>query len=93
MPRAIAEIGRVLRPGGLALISDFHPELAQRGGQRSFTAPDGRRFAVEHFVNFPSDFLPAFNAGFMILEDVIEPRAEIHGQTCRAVLILRGIRQ
>src|ERR1041385_387162 len=49
MRRAISEMARVLRSGGDVLISDFHPALYRNGGRRTFTAPDGTEYAVEHY--------------------------------------------
>lgn len=48
---ALAELERVLRPGGWLVLSDFHPYLARRGMQRSFVAPGGVQYAVEHYVH------------------------------------------
>lgn len=63
---ALAEIGRVLRPGGWALISDVHPDLFRAGGaqhpvQRTFTAA-GRTYAVEHYVHSAAAYAMAGQA-------------------------------
>lgn len=50
----LSEIARVLAPNGVALISDFHPFQFLRGAQRTFTAPDGRVFVVEHYSHLIS---------------------------------------
>jgi malonyl-CoA O-methyltransferase len=46
--RFMAEIGRVLRPGGTLLYSDFHPDAARAGLKRSFKDKDERTFQVAH---------------------------------------------
>lgn len=56
MQLAIQEMGRVLRPNGSALISDFHPILAWSGAQRTFTAPSGKVYAVEHHIHRYTDY-------------------------------------
>jgi malonyl-CoA O-methyltransferase len=48
---SIREIGRVLAPGGWALISDIHPSVALAGGKRTFTGDDGVMYAVEHYIH------------------------------------------
>lgn len=72
----LAEIGRVLRPGGWALLSDFHPYLVWAGAQRTFTAPDGRTYAVEHHLHSWSDYLAAASAAGLIFEAAAEPALE-----------------
>ena len=47
----LREIGRVLKPGALALISDFHPAMARSGGQRTFRDTTGELLAVEHYLH------------------------------------------
>lgn len=42
----LAEIARVLRPGGSLLYSDFHPEATRLGFRRGFRAADGQRFEL-----------------------------------------------
>jgi malonyl-CoA O-methyltransferase len=46
--RFMAEIARVLRPGGTLLYSDFHPDGARAGLKRSFKDKDERTFQVAH---------------------------------------------
>lgn len=45
-----AELARVLAPGGLLLVTDFHPDAARRGLVRSFRS-GGELLAVEHHVH------------------------------------------
>lgn len=56
---SIAEIGRVLAPGGWALISDIHPSVALAGGKRTFVGDDGVTYAVEHYVHTVEDYRKA----------------------------------
>jgi malonyl-CoA O-methyltransferase len=46
----LGAMGRVLRPGGSALISDVHPLRAWQGAQRTF-ASGGQTLAVEHHIH------------------------------------------
>jgi len=93
---AIREMGRVLRPGGTLLISDFHPYLFWIGGQRAFTAPDGRRYAVEHHPHLVADYFGALAGAGLALTGLAEPVVAIgkrdHGRGVPAVLVLRAQR-
>lgn len=44
----MAEIARVLAPGGTFLYSDFHPEAARAGLTRSFTDEQRRSYTLPH---------------------------------------------
>jgi malonyl-CoA O-methyltransferase len=44
----MAEVARVLRPGGSLLYSDFHPEAARAGMTRSFKDEDDATWTVPH---------------------------------------------
>ncbi len=44
----MAEVSRVLRPGGTLLYSDFHPEAARAGFTRSFKDQDAHTCTVPH---------------------------------------------
>ncbi len=72
--RAAGEIGRVLKPGGWALVSDFHPFVFLNGARRTFTGADGRTYAVEHYVHLYSDALESFTQAGLTVERVLEPR-------------------
>jgi malonyl-CoA O-methyltransferase len=70
---ALAEIARVLRSGGWAVISDFHPGLFLTGRQRVFTADDGKLYAVEHYPHLIAAYVTAGAAVGMRIEAVQEP--------------------
>ncbi len=87
MIRALREMERILKPGGTALISDFHPFMFLGGGRRTFTAPDGVQYAVEHYPHLISDYFAAIHSAGLTLDALTEPRAP--GMAAPAVLILR----
>jgi malonyl-CoA O-methyltransferase len=68
------EISRVLRTGGSALISDFHPFIFLNGQRRTFTAPDGSTYAVEHYAHLYADYHRAARDAGLQVTQVVEPR-------------------
>jgi len=68
------EISRVLKSGGAALISDFHPFIFLSGQRRTFTAPDGQTYAVEHYPHLYADYHRAVREAGLHIERVVEPR-------------------
>jgi len=87
--RTFAEVARVLRPGGEFLFSDFHPYLALHGGQRTFTDQYGATFAVEHRINFISDYFALGRDFSMILMSIEEPQTMIRKRQVPAVVVMR----
>ncbi len=71
---ALSEIARVLRPGGLLLLSDFHPYATLRGWQRAFTDTEsGQAFAIENHPHLFEAYIRCFNALNIVLEALEEP--------------------
>ena len=68
------EISRILKSGGCALISDFHPFIFLNGQRRTFTAPDGKTYAVEHYAHLYTDYHRAAGQAGLHIEQVVEPR-------------------
>jgi malonyl-CoA O-methyltransferase len=91
---AVAEMARVLAPGGALVYSDFHPYATLAGGQRTFTGADGRQYAVEHYLHLYSDHHAACAAAGLTIDAVREPLVDIdhpwRGKP--AVLVLRAVK-
>jgi malonyl-CoA O-methyltransferase len=71
---SLRQISRVLKPGGWALVSDFHPFIFLSGQRRTFTAPDGKTYAVEHYAHLYADYHQAGQSVGLQIDGVIEPR-------------------
>jgi SAM-dependent methyltransferase len=65
-----AELARVLRPGGCAIVTDFHPEAIRRGHARIFRDAAGDSHAVEHVVHEAGDHEAAANASGMTFDAI-----------------------
>jgi malonyl-CoA O-methyltransferase len=94
LPGALAELGRVLRPGGTLVYSDVHPAGAAHGWRRTFRTHDGRTYAVRHVVHPRSTHEAACAAAGLAIDAVAEPRAEApepHGRV-PALLVVRARR-
>jgi malonyl-CoA O-methyltransferase len=84
---SVCEISRVLKPGGIALLSDVHPFIALNGAQRTFSA-NGQTFAVEHYVHLYGDYQRAASDAGLVVEVVMEPRLE-QAQGAPVVIVYR----
>ena len=73
LDRAVAELGRVLAPGGHVVLSALHPFQALLGWHAPFDAADGgRRFVREH-PHTHADYLNAFRAAGLTVDACTEP--------------------
>jgi ubiquinone/menaquinone biosynthesis C-methylase UbiE len=70
---AMAELARILRPGGTLVLSDIHPVAVATGGQAFFTKEDGSRGLTVNHVHWPSDYIRAFRAFGLVIERCEEP--------------------
>jgi malonyl-CoA O-methyltransferase len=65
--RAYEEFARVTKLGGYVFVTDFHPDAARAGHQRSFTDANGTVHAIEHYVH--TDHIEfAQRAGLSLIE-------------------------
>ncbi|MCW3066647.1 MAG: hypothetical protein JWN32_3819 [Solirubrobacterales bacterium] len=69
----VAELGRVLRPGGHLVISVLHPFQAHLGWQAPFADADGDRGFVREHSHTHADYLDAFRAAGLDLHRCVEP--------------------
>jgi ubiquinone/menaquinone biosynthesis C-methylase UbiE len=70
----LAELGRVVRPGGRVIVSDIHPILSELGGVAYFVDAAGVSGFVRGYRHAHGDYLDAFAAAGLHVERCIEPR-------------------
>ncbi len=88
----VAEMSRVVVPGGTVIYSDFHPIGSRIGWKRTFKGMDGREYGVPHWTHFHSDHMAACEAAGLKIEEVREPRINFkhRWQGLPAVLVIRA---
>ena len=89
MQAALAEMGRLLSVGGEAFISDFHADLYKRGGRRTFTAPGGTDYQIEHYPYSLDVYQQAATEAGLTITGVEEPQADFRGVRVPAILAIR----
>jgi SAM-dependent methyltransferase len=70
---AVAELARVLRPGGRLVASVIHPFQAHLGWHASFADARGERAFIREHPHTHADYLAAFRSAHMRVRDCVEP--------------------
>jgi len=70
---AVAELARVLRPGGLLVLSDLHPLMLTLGGSALYQGADGTMGRVAGWVHRHEDYFAAFAAAGLEVRACVEP--------------------
>jgi malonyl-CoA O-methyltransferase len=91
LDRAYSELGRVTRPGGWVIVTDFHPVAARAGLVRSFRDAQGVVHMLENHVHDPAAHRDAaaraglsFDAGLdQVVGPVVRPLYEAAGMLDR----------
>ena len=73
---AIAELCRVLRPGGRLILSDLHPVMTLLGGTALFLEADGSAGNVRTFHHSHGEYLAAFRQVGLEVVRCVEPTLE-----------------
>jgi malonyl-CoA O-methyltransferase len=71
----VSELARVLCPGGVMIVSLFHPNAKKLGWQRTFRTRPGKRhlYAAEYYGHDTSRYLREFETSGLEVEQAIEP--------------------
>jgi SAM-dependent methyltransferase len=70
---AVAELARVLKPGGRLVASVIHPLQAHLGWHASFADAGGRRGFIREHVHTHADYFRAFQSAGLRVRDCAEP--------------------
>jgi ubiquinone/menaquinone biosynthesis C-methylase UbiE len=70
----VAELARVVRPGGAIVLSDLHPAISVAGGQALFEAADGSLAFVREHIHLHGEYLEAFAEAGLDVVRCLEPR-------------------
>lgn len=89
------EMGRVLRRGGRAVYSDFHPFGMRAGWKREFRTAAGDDYVVSHHFHLYGDHHSACRSVGLLIEEVREPLIEGRHPWagCPAALVIRARKQ
>jgi len=90
----IAEVARVLRPGGVLAYSDLHPAGTLAGWERSLPDAEGRTVSVVQHLHLHEDHVRACRRAGLLIEELREPRVEFDSpwRGWPALLVVRAVR-
>jgi SAM-dependent methyltransferase len=87
---ALAELSRVVRPGGRLVLSDLHPAAIAVGGAAYFQDASGGAGVVRGYRHLHGDYLRAFGRAGLVVEQCLEPlmgKAEVSMQGPAATFV------
>lgn len=75
--QALTNLGSSVRPGGLFLITDFHPTLSQQKAKRTFRDPaTGETTEIQHHIHLINDYTLTLSTLGFVIEELVEPKWE-----------------
>ncbi len=84
MGPALAELSRVLRPGGRLVVSNPHPLATGVLGWRAVYTGGGQRLTIPEYPHLHSDYVKGFAAAGLEVRRLIEPRLSAREARARA---------
>lgn len=88
--RFLAEVARVLAPGGHCVYSDFHPSWVTEHWRRTFHAPDGRLIELPYFPHTIEAHMSALDHLSLSVRTIREPRIE--GRGAPVVVVFHAVK-
>ena len=86
LERAMAELARVIRPGGQLIASDLHPQGYRQGWTRSFRSGP-QVYEIEHHSYTAEEWIAAAQDAGLDLEQLLEP---CFGEPERSIFLRAG---
>lgn len=86
MRPALAELARVLVPGGRLVISNAHPLATGLLDWRAVYVDDGERLTIPEYPHLHSEYVEGFEAAGLTVRRLLEPRVSATGARERAKL-------
>jgi malonyl-CoA O-methyltransferase len=71
---ALEKITAALAPGGLLIVTDFHPFATLQNASRTFRDTSGKQYAVQHHLHLFEDYFRIIQSLPLIATDFEEPR-------------------
>ena len=69
---AIAELARIVRPGGCLIVTDFHPDAVHLGWKRTFRS-NGQLYEVETYAYTKERLIECARESGLVLQNLLEP--------------------
>ena len=72
MESAVAELARIVRPGGRLIVTDFHPDAVHLGWRRTFRS-NGELYEVETYPYTKERLIECARESGLVLQNLLEP--------------------
>ena len=72
METPLAELARIVRPGGRLIVTDFHPDAHRHGWKRTFRN-NGRLYEIQQYPYTKERLIECARQSGLVLRELLEP--------------------